>query len=143
MAAKSDEKKNDKKKREEEWRTLMDKFDRAVPIGDPFLLFQSWSAWSVLPEKKRVALISRVVLGDDKANILFDRNVSLSGLADLLREIANMCLSEITKSSKMPEFKIDIPGPENMVKNLKRANESISAAIKIIDSSDFLQRAKQ
>jgi hypothetical protein len=86
-----------------------EKFEDAASIGDTYFLYESWSAWSINPETKRIAPVTRIYIGDLKGNVVFERSVVLTGVLDLISELTNTLENEIDKIGKLPGFALHIP----------------------------------
>lgn len=126
-----------------EWLAAEKKFDDATELGHSAFFYNSWAAWSVVPKQKRIAPIIRVVFGDLAGNVLFDRPVVLTGVADLLNELSYTFLDQVTRASEFTGYSLDIPGePSTMVKNLREAAERISAALDLLDKTDLFKTSE-
>jgi hypothetical protein len=116
------------------------KFEAATSIGDVYFQYSSWSAWSISPDIKRIAPITRVSIGDLDGNILFDRSVVITGLADLLSEISNTLELELTKLTKMPDYVFHIPGTSAaFIENIEATESCLTQIKEMIKSTKLLQ----
>jgi hypothetical protein len=118
------------------------KFEDSTQLGDQAFLYSSWSAWALDPKRKTIAPIVRIVLGDlMSGNVVFDRSVVLTGVADLLNELSHTFLNEIARASDVTGYSLDLPNePEVILKDLREAHERISVALDLLNKSDLLKR---
>lgn len=117
-------------------KAAIEKFSRRADIGDVAFLYRSWMAWSVLPKNKTIAPVTRIIIGDLEGNVLFDRPVVLTGVADLLNELAQTLDREVIRAEGMSDFRLNIPGEATMVlDNLKSAQAHIGNALSLLGKS--------
>jgi hypothetical protein len=127
-------------RKEREWHTAVDKFEDEIGIGDTFFLFQSWSSWAVHPSDKRIAPFVRIALGDVRGNVVFNRSMVLTAVADLIEELSDTLLVELKKARDMPGFTLDVPGPVTaMTSDMENARSHLSAALDILAKHDLLR----
>jgi hypothetical protein len=118
------------------------KFEDSTQLGDQAFLYSSWSAWALNPKRKTIAPIVRIVLGDlVSGNVVFDRSVVLTGVADLLNELSHTFLNEVARASEITGYSFDLPSePELILKDLREAQERISVTLDLLNKSDLLKR---
>lgn len=105
-----------------------DRFSHAAALGDTFLFFDYWSAWSVIPEKKRIAPVTRIYIGDEQGNVVFERPVVFNALADLVVNFSIALRYEVDKLVQMPGYKFHTPqSPADLFANLQKAEEALKA----------------
>jgi hypothetical protein len=127
---------------DKEWLAAEKKFEDSTQLGDSAFMYSSWPAWSMVPSEKRLAPIVRIVFGDLSGNVLFDRAVILTGVADLLSELSYTFLDQVTRASELTGFSFDVPGdPATMLNNLNRATEQISAALELLNKTDLIKNS--
>lgn len=128
---------------EKEFEAIDKKFNEHTDLGDTYYLYQSWSAWSVIPTRKTIAPVSRIVVGDAYGNVVFNRSVVLTAVVDLMNELAGTFLNEVTKARDMSGFALNLPKePAAMLDDLRSVSERISAALEILEHSDLLKAAE-
>jgi hypothetical protein len=109
---------------DKQWQEVLKKFDEQGTLGDAAFLYQSWSAWALHPKVKRILPISRIMLGDKKGDVIFDRSVLLTGIADLVEELTNTFFREVEKASGMSGYTIEVGEPDLMLDDLKKVRDS-------------------
>jgi hypothetical protein len=124
------------------WAALLQKFEDSTQLGDQAFLYSSWSAWSLNPKRKTIAPIVRIVLGDMmNGNVVFDRSVVLTAIADLLDELSHTFLNEVARANDVTGYSFDLPTePEVMLKDLRQAHQRISVALELLDKSSLFKR---
>jgi hypothetical protein len=116
-------------------------FERRSFIGDTYFLFQSWPAWFVSPVEKLIAPVSRIYIGDTEGNIIFQRDVVMTGLLDLIDELSGTIETDIAIASEMPKgFYLSIPGTtQDFVKRLKAIEERLATIVKKIEETKIVK----
>jgi hypothetical protein len=127
--------------RDAEQDAIVQKFEDNAFLGDQAFLYSSWSAWSLIPKQKKIAPVSRIILGDLRTgDVLFDRPVVLTAIADLLNELSYSFLDEVTRASELEGYSFTLPAdPDVMLTNLRDAHQKIAAALELLAKTDLLK----
>lgn len=114
-------------------------FSHAAAIGDTFLFFDYWSAWSVLPEKMRIAPVTRIYIGDEQGNVVFERPVVFNALATLILNFSTALQYEVDKLAQMPGYKFHtLKTPEDIFAELRKAEEVLKSAREQMEKGGLL-----
>ena len=134
----SDEAVGERKGDEPDVDGVSEKFDRQQDFGDIAYLYQSVTAWSVNPRAGFIAPITRIAVADLDGNLLFQRSVVLTGIADLVHELSRTLHIELTKLSEMKDLKVSIPGhPKLMMDNLRAIQDRIGNALALAEKLTY------
>ena len=127
---------DEEQEREGDWKAIVTKFEDAANVGDQFFLYQSWSAWGLNPTEKTIAPIARVVLGDASGNVVFDRSLVLTAVADLINELANTAYLEVVRARSLEGYTLSLPSEADwMLDNFREARERLSKVLDVLEKS--------
>jgi hypothetical protein len=122
-----------------EYENARDRFGHAAAIGDTFFFFDYWSAWSVLPERKRIAPVTRIYIGDERGNVVFERPVVFNALTTLILNFSTALQYEVEKLAQMPGYKFHtLRLPDELFAELRKAEEVLRAAREQMETGGLL-----
>ena len=130
------------KEREEgrrRYRAARRKFDEAAAIADLNPPTRAWQAWVVYPERKEVAPIWRLCIGDDLGNVVYDRPLVITAVASLVQDLVYMIETDASDIGSLPGFKLSLPGPKvHMLDMLRDARDTISRVLDVFEKNDLI-----
>ena len=95
---------------------ILEAFRRKSSFGMFQFLFEHWQAWMINTESKTIAPLCRVIIGDeDDGSVLIDKNVVVTGLLHLARDLTSAAAFNFQQVSELPGFVMDVPGGESHV----------------------------
>ncbi len=127
-------------KREARYRAARRKFNEATTIGDVQVFFRAWQSWLIWPDRKMVAPVSRVYIGDSLGNVVFNRSLVLSTMADLISDLTQVIQSDVKDITEMSGYKLSLPGERTeMLVTLREAREGISQILDTLEKNDLIR----
>lgn len=127
---------------DEEIDEIVEKFGEASSIADINVLLRVWPAWIVNHSRKTIAPVLRVYLGDDEGNVVYNRPVVLSAVADLARGLLRVVAGEIVNASAMSGYQLSLPGEaKDFLETLREVQVLASDALKTLENSNLLPDA--
>lgn len=95
---------------------ILKAFGRKSSFGVYHFLFEFWQAWMINSEKKKIAPLCRIIIGDDDdGGVLLDKNVIVTGLLHLAGDLTSAVAFNIHGASELPGFVLDVPGGKSHV----------------------------
>jgi hypothetical protein len=92
---------------------ILEAFRRKSYFGVYHFLFDAWQAWMINTERRSIAPLCRIVIGDeDDGSVLIDKNVLITGLLHLADDLTSTVAFNIRRASELPGMVLDVPGGE-------------------------------
>jgi hypothetical protein len=103
---------------------VLEEFRRKTSPAILYFLFDYWPAWMISTQRKAIAPICRILLGDDEdGSVLIDKHVHLTGLLHLADDLTSTVAFNLQRAMDLPGFVMDVPGGESHVLELIDAIE--------------------
>lgn len=120
--------------------TGFDKLGDQIPIADFGYYVYTWPAWFVMPEVKRYVPVIRLAIGDLDGNILLKRESMLTGIVDLIDELASSLQKDFSFIKDFEGFAVEQPqSKEGFIEDLDGLIDRFSKIKEIVQALDWVE----